>query len=144
MTLLLDWLRAIFTLWKEVKNLPWAVGQSYCTRSTTTNILTSGQTELEYGFVDLVLCTCKAANANCKYALSWVECTQRLSKDAVLWPYVMLQSRRGRLIRVFCLCYIYDLNMDYISKYVPECIKQIPVYMVRLRYFTVTKVHITV
>ena len=23
--------------------------------------------------------------------------------------------------------------MDYVSKYVPECIKQIPVYMVRLR-----------
>jgi len=34
--------------------------------------------------------------------------------------------------------------MDYISKYVPECIKQIPVYMVRLHYFTVTNVHITV
>ena len=37
-----------------------------------------------------------------------------------------------------CLCCngcslicVFNVKMDYISKYVPECVKQIPIYMVR-------------
>jgi len=38
-----------------------------------------------------------------------------------------------------CAVLICDLKMDYVSKYVPECIKQIPVYMVRLCLFNSDK-----
>jgi len=56
------------------------------------------------------------------------DCIEELQLRSVI-RYVT--SGRGRKKRKKTTLYIYILKMNYVSKYVPECVKQIPVYMVR-------------